>query len=222
MKIGCYHAHYSNIEHIEKALASYEVELIHFVDPGIDQMKNNVDFDHTAAENKVIATLDWIAKCHVDAILITCTFFTAVFNEELHPYPVPIIKIDRPLFNDVCQTDEGKIFVFTNPSTVKGTMEQFHAYTSMTRKEIPTEAKILANTFELIMAGKKEEYLSAVAKGLSEIAMDNPGKKVIAAQLSMVPAALQAERELDIAIANPLHSLAGHMEQMLSLQSKSK
>lgn len=31
-KIGCLHAHYSNIEYIQKAIASNDLELVHFVD----------------------------------------------------------------------------------------------------------------------------------------------------------------------------------------------
>jgi hypothetical protein len=34
-RIGCLHAHYSNIEYIEEAFSAYEVEFIHFVDPGL-------------------------------------------------------------------------------------------------------------------------------------------------------------------------------------------
>lgn len=51
-KLGCYHAHYSNIEHIEKALGSYDIELVHFVDPGLDRIKNDSDFTEELALNK--------------------------------------------------------------------------------------------------------------------------------------------------------------------------
>lgn len=34
-RVGCLHAHHSNIAYVERAFASYEVELIHFVDPGL-------------------------------------------------------------------------------------------------------------------------------------------------------------------------------------------
>ena len=34
-RLGCLHAHYSNIEYIENAFAPYNIELIHFVDPGL-------------------------------------------------------------------------------------------------------------------------------------------------------------------------------------------
>ena len=34
-KLGCLHAHYSNIEYIENAFSPYNIELVHFVDPGL-------------------------------------------------------------------------------------------------------------------------------------------------------------------------------------------
>lgn len=32
-KLGCLHAHYSNIEYIEKAFSPFDMDYIHFVDP---------------------------------------------------------------------------------------------------------------------------------------------------------------------------------------------
>jgi hypothetical protein len=51
-RIGCFHAHYSNIEHVEKALSDYEVELIHFVDPGLDRIKKDTEFTMDIAKKK--------------------------------------------------------------------------------------------------------------------------------------------------------------------------
>lgn len=219
LKIGCFHAHYSNIEHIERALALYDVELIHYVDPGLDRMKIDVDFSQETIHKKVHESLDWIVRSHVDAILITCTFFTAALKEE-HLYPVPIIRIDSPLFQKVCETDQPKIFVFTNPNTVKGTMDQLNKYALRNEKEIQVETKVIENSFELIMAGRKEEYIALVSSGLRQIAVDNPDKLVIVAQLSMVPAAQEVQSELGVYIGNHLIALASHLQEVLYLELK--
>jgi aspartate/glutamate racemase len=124
VRIGCFHAHYSNIEHIDNALRGLDVELIHYVDPGLDRIKLDADFTTEMAQKKVLDTLNWIAKSHVDAILMTCTFFTAIYDEDIHRFPIPIIKIDDPLFEEICQLDQPTIVAFTNPSTVQGTMNQ--------------------------------------------------------------------------------------------------
>ncbi|MCY9656486.1 hypothetical protein P5G65_15500 [Paenibacillus chondroitinus] len=219
-RIGCYHAHYSNIEHVEKALSIFDVELIHFVDPGLDRLKMDADFTKEIVEKKVIETLDWITKCHVDAILITCTFFTAIFNEEVHHYPIPIIKIDEPLFEDICKMNLPIIVAFTNPNTVNGTMNQLLSYSKMKGKEIEVEPFLLENTFELIMQGKKSEYIQSVSMGLINIIEENPMKNVVAAQLSMVPAAQLIEKQRTITIGNHLDSLSSYMKKILALEPK--
>lgn len=219
-KIGCFHAHYSNIEPIEQALGAYEVELVHFVDPGLDRIRKDADFTPAVAEKKVLETLSWIADCHVDAILITCTFFTAVLQGELHRFPVPVIKIDDPLFHDACTMNVPLIFVFTNPGTVNGTLLRLTDYSRQAGKEIQVAHSVLEHTFELIMQGRKEEYNEAVSQGLCRIAADNPQAIVAAAQLSMAAAARQAEAATGRRIINPLVSLASHMEQVLLLQRK--
>jgi hypothetical protein len=219
-RIGCYHAHYSNIEHVEKALGIFDVELIHFVDPGLDRLKMDTDFTKEIVEKKVIETLDWITKCHVDAILITCTFFTAIFNEDDHQYPIPIIKIDEPLFEDICKMNLPIIVAFTNPNTVNGTMNQLLSYSKMKGKEIEVEPFLLENTFELIMQGKKSEYIQSVSIGLINIIEENPKKIVVAAQLSMVPAAQLIEIQRTITIGNHLDSLSSYMEKVLALEPK--
>jgi hypothetical protein len=219
-RIGCFHAHYSNIEHVEKALSNYDVELIHFVDPGLDRIKQDADFTMEMVEQKVIETLDWIAKCHVDAILMTCTFFTAVFNEEIHRYPTPIIKIDEPLFADICKINRPILLGFTNPNTVNGTMNQLIAYSKKIGKEIEAEAFLLEGTFELIMRGNKTEYIQAVSEGLLNIILKNPEKSVAVAQLSMVPSAQLIEKQTNIFIGNPLGSLSRFMEEALALVTK--
>ncbi|MED4213701.1 hypothetical protein P4662_31370, partial [Priestia megaterium] len=95
-RLGCFHAHHSNIEHIEKALKPYNIELIHFVDPGLDRIKMDSNFTKEVAQKKIKDTLEWISSCHVDAILITCTFFTANIEQDKLAYSIPVIKIDDP------------------------------------------------------------------------------------------------------------------------------
>ncbi len=52
-RLGCFHAHHSNIEHIEKALKPYNFELIHFVDPGLDRIKMDSNFTEEVAQKKL-------------------------------------------------------------------------------------------------------------------------------------------------------------------------
>ncbi len=61
-RLGCLHAHYSNIEYIEKALTSFNIELIHFVDPALMyQVTSNEKFQESDAQFKAKEQIEWIA-----------------------------------------------------------------------------------------------------------------------------------------------------------------
>lgn len=216
--IGCFHAHHSNIEHIERVMLPYEVELVHFVDPGLDRIKRDPAFTAQAAAKKIKETIHWISQCHVDALLVTCTYFTAQLSNDTSQFPIPIIRIDQPLSDEICQLNQPVIVVFTNPSTVNGTMQQIMSYSRLMGKDIQIESALLQNTFPLIMQGKKEAYIQAVSEGLNRIIADNPQKRVVAGQLSMVPAAELVSQQRGVAIGNQLHSLAGHIQTLLGLE----
>lgn len=227
MTIGCFHAHYSNIALIEKALAPYEVELVHYVDPGLDRLKHDADFSIALIHEKVAQTLQWIAECHADAILVTCTLFATVLEQEAKQVPVPVIGIDDPLLQEMRQIPEEYIVAFTNPATIEGTMARVNQALQQDKETVVqhkaetsrTEAVCIPGTFELIMRGDQEGYLAAVHDGLQQIAEQYPGKRVVAAQLSMAPAAAQVTADTGIVIHSPLALLATYLEKNLSLGS---
>ncbi|GAS85255.1 aspartate/glutamate racemase family protein [Paenibacillus amylolyticus] len=225
--IGCFHAHYSNIALIEETLAHYDIELVHYVDPGLDRLKHDTDFSDAVIHEKVAQTLQWIAECHADAILVTCTLFATVLEQEAKQVPVPVIGIDDPLLKEMQKVPGEFTIVFTNPATVEGTMarvnqalQQQHEDESgqlHVAKVSQTEAVCIPGTFELIMRGDQKEYLEAVREGLQQIAEQYPGKRLVAAQLSMAPAAAQVTIDRGIPIHSPLALLAAYLEKILGL-----
>ncbi|MGE6577613.1 hypothetical protein [Paenibacillus xylanexedens] len=223
--IGCFHAHYSNIALIEETLAPYEVELVHYVDPGLDRLKHDVDFSEVVIHEKVAQTLQWIAECHADAILVTCTLFATVLEQEATQVPVPVIGIDDPLLQEMRRVPGDYIIAFTNPATVEGTMARVNQALQHedengqlhVAKTSQTEAVCIPGTFELIMRGDQQGYLEAVREGLQQIAEQHPGKTVVAAQLSMAPAAAQVTIDRGIPIHSPLALLATYLEKNLGL-----
>ncbi|MCR8635252.1 hypothetical protein [Paenibacillus radicis (ex Xue et al. 2023)] len=220
-RIGCYHAHYSNIEYIQQALECYDVELSHFVDPGLDRLKGDADFSAERGQRKIADMLGWIASCHVDAILVTCTYFTANLTEELEQaLPVPVIKIDDPMLALICANDEPQLLVFTNPATVNGTMNRMHQYARSAGRSPQLQAHLLENTFELIMQGKKQAYIEMVKTGLERLSAQYPDQQLWAVQLSMVPAAViasSASRDSK-KIGNPLKALVEELVSRLELK----
>jgi Asp/Glu/hydantoin racemase len=208
-KIGCLHAHYSNIEYIQNAMASYEVELVHFVDPGLmSRIKEDKDFDDTKATEKVIEQIEWISQANVNAILITCTNYIALLEEDRLTTSIPIIKIDEPFFNYVYNITGPQTLLFTNPATVEGTMRRLTEYATAHGQPISNiEARVIENTFDLIMQGKKDQYAEVVSQYIRGLLEPDKNIRVSVAQLSMVEAAEKAECELGVKIGNPLSSL---------------
>ena len=223
--IGCFHAHYSNIALIEEKLADHEVELVHYVDPGLDRLKHDADFSDVVIREKVAQTLQWIAECHADAILVTCTLFATVLEQEAIQVPVPVIGIDDPLLQEMRRVPGDYIISFTNPATIEGTMARLNQALQQedengqlhVAKTSQTEAVCIPGTFELIMRGDQQGYLEAVREGLQQIAEQYTGKAVVAAQLSMAPAAAQVTIDRGIPIHSPLALLATYLEKDLGL-----
>ncbi|WP_149846261.1 aspartate/glutamate racemase family protein [Paenibacillus sp. 37] len=223
--IGCFHAHYSNIALIKETLAPYEVELVHYVDPGLDRLKHDADFSEVVIHEKVAQTLQWIAKCHADAILVTCTLFATVLEQEATQVPVPVIGIDDPLLQEMRRVTGDYIIAFTNPATVEGSMARLNQALQQedengqlhVAKTSQTDAVCIPGTFELIMRGDQQGYLTAVREGLQQIAEQHPGKTVVAAQLSMAPAAAQVTIDRGIPIHSPLALLATYLEKNLGV-----
>jgi glutamate racemase len=212
-KIGCLHAYYSNIDYIETALAAYDIELTHFVDPGLMQrVTSDPNFTEAEAERKVKDQVEWIVQTGVDAVLITCTNYIALLKEE--PHNVPIIKIDEPYFEAICKMDEPQTILFTNPNTVSGTMTRLQHYAQRQQKTLDIEVVVIENSFELFMSGRNEEYKREVTNALKK---QNQQRVVSVAQLSMVTAAQQVEREASMTIINPLDTLVSSMVNQLRL-----
>lgn len=217
-RIGCLHAHYSNIEYIKKSLSTYNIELLHFVDPGLMyRVTHDENFQEKAAQTKVKEQIEWMASCQLDAILITCTNYIAILNEE--SISVPIIKIDEPYFEYICNIQEPQVIFFTNPATVKGTMERLTNYADMRRKSVDIEVSVINNTFELFMQGKKEEYDYEITKYIRQ-KMNHEKKVISVAQLSMVNASRQVESQTSKNIINPLDTLISTMVRQLGIETK--
>ncbi|MFJ6413359.1 hypothetical protein ACIQLG_11285 [Terribacillus saccharophilus] len=218
-KLGCLHAHYSNIEYINEALSSYDIELIHFVDPALmHRVTSDKTFKAADAQNKVKQQIEWIAQCDVDAILITCTNYIAVLQEEKLSTSIPIYKIDEPYFKIITNIKQPQTILFTNPATVKGTMERLNQYASKHKKTVNIEVIVINNTFELIMKGLKQEYDREISKYLSKIIKED--KIISVAQLSMVDAAKEVEFLTSNPIINPLDTLISSIVSQLEIVKK--
>lgn len=203
-KLGCLHAHHSNIEYIEQVFQkNKEIELIHFVDPGLfHQVSKGV----TELTYKIVEQIQWMVSCDLDAILITCTNYIVLLDDcNVHASSIPIIKMDELYFELICNERQPQIILFTNPATVEGTMTRLHQYASKQGKSIDVTVKVIEHTFDLIMQGKNKAYNDAILRTLYQEA--NEQRLLSVAQLSMVSAAQQFEEKTAISIMHPLKAL---------------
>ncbi len=219
-RLGCLHAHYSNIEYINRAFSAFNMELIHFVDPALMyHVTADETFQESDARRKVKEQIEWIAQCDVDAILITCTNYIAILNEDQLSLPVPIIKIDEPFFDAICNVQRPQSILFTNPATVAGTMERLKQHAAHHQKSLNLEVIVVNHAFELIMQGLKEEYDKKISAFLKQI-MKDEHKVISVAQLSMVDASQQVENKTSKPIINPLNTLVPFLADLLKLEKK--
>ncbi|MCM3675055.1 hypothetical protein M3699_14465 [Peribacillus simplex] len=218
-KIGCLHAHYTNIEYIETAFSNFDIEWLHFVDPGLmHRVSTDENFKKSDAQKRVKEQVEWIAECKVDAILITCTNYIAFINEEQLSLPMPIIKIDEPYFKQICQLQQPQMILFTNPATVEGTIKRLNAHAEK-HGNVDFEVIIIYNAFEFIMQGMGERYDQEIMNFLYQF--NNEIRPLSVAQLSMVQAAKRYELQTGKIVLNPLDALVDSMIVQLELSSLS-
>lgn len=218
-RIACLHAHYSNITYIEDAFLEYEIEWLHFVDPGLMYMLNNHEVREISLRHKTSEYFNWIIACKVDAIVVTCTQYILLIEQFQLSYDVPIIKIDEPFFEQVLANEESNILLFTNPATVEGTMNRLALLAEKTSKPIQAKSQLIEDSFELIMKGENEQYNQKIIKAISELHQAQIGQ-IAVAQLSMTAAAEQALQHFSISIINPLQALVDSLIDKCSLKKR--
>ncbi|MDP4096313.1 hypothetical protein OIN60_05960 [Paenibacillus sp. P96] len=218
-RLACLHAHYSNVDYIERAFAPFGLELTHYTDPGlIRRMASDQRFSRAQASEQVMRQLEWMMDCGADVVLVTCTQYAALLEESKPQWPVPVITIDEAFFHVLCRWEQPQIVLFTNPDTVEGTMKRLYAFAETVGKAPDIEVQVIEGSFELIMAGKKEAYLKRVSGYIQDLIQSGEQRMIHTAQLSMTEAAEAVEREYRVEIGNPLKPLVPSLIDALGLE----
>ncbi len=216
-RLGCLHAHHSNIGYIENIIPRDSLEAVHFVEPGLlRRIGSDAEFSMEDAAAQVRKQLDWMAACGVDALLITCTNYIAAMPDEPAQYDIPIIKIDEPFFAYLLQQPPRHLLLFSNPDTVDGTMQRLRDYAAARGIQPEIEVEVIPNSFTLFLTGQTEAYNRAVAERLRELVRLHRFTSLSVGQLSMVDAAQRVAGETGHAIGNPLQPLRAHLDAILA------
>lgn len=215
-RLGCLHAHHSNIGYIENIIPHETLEAVHFVEPGLlRRIGSDPEFSLDDASAHVRQQLDWMTACGVDALLITCTNYIAAMPARPDGPDIPIIKIDEPFFAYLLQQPPRHLLLFSNPDTVAGTVRRLEAYAAAQGVEPQIEVEIIPNTFNLFLTGQTDTYNRAVAERLRELLRLNRFTSLSVGQLSMVDAARRVAHETGHVIGDPLQPLRAHLDAIL-------
>ena len=215
-RLGCLHAHHSNIGYIEDIIPHHALEAVHFVEPGLLQrIGSDPNFSMEDAAEQVRKQLTWMSACGVDALLVTCTNYIAAMPDEATAPDLPVIKIDEPFFAYLLQQPPRHLLLFSNPDPVEGTMQRFQEYAGARGLQPEIEVEIIPNSFQLFVTGQTETYNRAVAERLRELLRLDRYTSLSVGQLSMVDAARRVTEETGQPIGEPLRPLRAHLEAIL-------
>lgn len=207
--------HHSNIAFIDGIIDPARTDVVHFVEPGLmRRMGSHEGFSAAHARAQVERQLAWMAECDLDAILITCTNYIAMLPDDVDP-GLPLIKIDEPFFAVLLQQPEPHLLLFTNPATVEGTMRRFADFARARGHALDIEVEVIEGTFELVIAGRTDEYAALLASRLQEVIAEGRFASVSVGQLSMANAAKAVSEATGFPIANPLDALREHLAATL-------
>jgi hypothetical protein len=217
-RLGCLHAHHSNIGYIENVIPHDTLQAVHFVEPGLlRRIGSDAGFSLEDASEQVRKQLAWMTACGVDALLITCTNYIAAMPDDATPQDLPVIKIDEPFFAYLLQQPSRHLLLFSNPDTVEGTMQRLREYAAAEGMQPEIEVEVIPNSFNLFLTGQTEAYNRAVAERLRELVRLDRFTSLSVGQLSMADAAQRVAQETGHAIGNPLQPLRAHLDAILDL-----
>jgi hypothetical protein len=207
--------HHSNIAYIDSIIDPEAVEVVHFVEPGLmRRLGSGAGFPAARAGEQVERQLAWMASCDLDAILITCTNYIAMLPDTFEP-GLPLIKIDEPFFAELLRQPAPHLLLFTNPATVEGTMRRFAEFAQAQGPEVDLDVDVIEGTFELVIAGRTDEYTALLASRLREVIDQGRFASISVGQLSMANAAHAVTEATGFPITNLLDALRVQLSSTL-------
>ncbi|MGX9292044.1 hypothetical protein ACSLGF_12690 [Bacillus sp. A015] len=213
-RLHCLHAHPSNMSYIEDVFRDTAFELHHTVDSSfMERAKQDPVFDLHKQQTYAINRL--MQERKADIILLTCTQYIAAMGDQQHLFKQPIVPIDEPLFELICEKKEALQLVFSNPDTVEGTMYRLYSYAQERGKQVEADIVVMEDVFHLCLNGDMQAYEDRIKEQLRRCMKQKSGD-ICVMQLSMVHAAQQVERETGISIIHPLSPLRSFVHQKIT------
>lgn len=103
-----------------------------------------------------------------DLVLLTCTQYIAALGSKEDLFKQPIVPIDEPLFEQICEREGPLQLVFSNPDTVEGTMKRLSSYVKERGKQLKAEVVVLEDVFHLCLNGDIQAYHERIMEQLRQ------------------------------------------------------
>lgn len=214
-KVGFLHAHYSNIQYIEAAFASYNIELVHMVNPVLLELLK--EHGQRLVKEKLKEHIRELFSIHVEAVVITCSTYSGLYDDDID---LKVIKIDEPFINYLCNQNREVSLLFTNSAALIQTEAKLSSQLSKLQSDLKYTSIVIPHSFQLIMSGQEEEYNRLIRSFIEQLILSNPSnnKRIAIAQLSMINAAKEVASKYNIEIINPLDYLVIEVLQKLHIK----
>jgi hypothetical protein len=151
------------------------------------------------------------AGSNVDAVICTCsTVGQAADLANMHQRPV--FRIDRPMARQCVELGRRILLLATVGTTIAPTVELLEAEAKAAGRELLVESKVLERASSLLSDDRHDDYLDAVAEGISAASMR--ADVVVLAQASMA-AAIPRLKSIDMPVlSSPRIGLKGILQDL--------
>ncbi|MBA1144707.1 aspartate/glutamate racemase family protein [Mesorhizobium neociceri] len=162
-----------------------------------DLLKQAIDAGSATPEIIAAAVEAMLGEAGPDIDAVVCTCSTIGQAADLANMQRPVFRIDRPMARKSVELGGRILVLATVGTTIVPTVELLKSEASAARRAPPIDSLVLERARSLFLDGRQEDYLDAVAEGISAAALD--ADVVVLAQASMA-AALPRAKHIDVPV----------------------
>lgn len=205
----CLHASEANVEIIDRETKELPFDIQHVVDTHLLSMIRTQQ-PRELQQAYVVEKLNELMLQEPALIFVTCTNYVVLLDELTISTPIPILKIDEMLFEQMKGITNPIKILFTNNETIPGTMKRLRQFIS---EDAELEVLHIPDVFEWYLAGETLKHDQKVLSTLLEL--DTYENTVVVAQLSMARIASIYSKLSGNQVLSPVTALKGYMMNLI-------
>ncbi|PBB52926.1 MULTISPECIES: aspartate/glutamate racemase family protein [Mesorhizobium] len=177
-----------------------------------DLLKQAIDIGSATAEIIEAAAEAMLRQTgpHVDAVICTCS--TIGQAADLANLQRPVFRIDRPMARRCVELGGRVLVLATVGTTIAPTVELITSEASAAGRTLSVESSVLERARRLFLEGRQDDYLDAIAQGISAATQD--ADVVVLAQASMAAALPLAKHSAVPVLSSPRIGFEGILQDL--------